>query len=180
MKFVRLGVLGFVFMLSALGVYVCAHEPFDSAKSVDCYIDCIQMEVTTNVVGNRIVERLVPHIVLSFDVRENGQYDVYYGGVNGASLMRSGEMNEELWHQMKAMSCKCGSPFWCRERREIAVATNSVVYMSHSNLDVLRYAVTNTIPVGMNMPIDEVHPLIWTFLSPADTNQFWKKEEWMR
>lgn len=181
MKYVWLVALGIVFVLIVLGLHLYVHEPVDSANPVDCYMDCLQLEMTTNVIGNGIVKHIEPHIVLSFRICKDGRYDLYYGDESGASLMRSGEMNAKLWGRVKAMSWKRVSPFWCPIRRlEMVVATNSVVCVSQDNLDVLRCAVSNAIPVGMRMFIDEVNSLVWNFLSPADTNQFMKKEEWMR
>lgn len=185
MKVIFLVVLGIVSALVTCGMHIRIHEPGGIIDSVDCCMECVQLEVTTNVAGNCIVEHVDPHIVLSFEVYKDGRYDVYYGNKNGASQMRSGEMDKKLWDLMKAMSWRDISPFWCRfwccrRRMEKVVATNSVMCISQEDLEVLHHAVSNAIPNGRRMPIDSVNPLVWKFLSSADANQFWKKEERMR
>lgn len=163
------------------GMYIQYYDPPSINGPVDCYMKCVQLEALTNKIGDSAVVVYDCHYVLRFKFYEDRRYAVYYGNKGGASEMRSGIVNEELWGRLKSIPWRDESSFWRKGRvMRMTVATNSVVCISPEELEVLRYAVSNAVPNGLRMLIDDVNPLVWNFLSPADTNQFWKKEDWMR
>lgn len=124
--------------------------------------------------------------VLAFDFFDDGRYDVYLGEVSlpedshesrgSLVLMRSGMIDAEHRSAVRSLAKEYElSNEWFGRRIDFVMATNSNFVITHEQMDVLRFAVTNAVSNGAQMRRDAVHPLAWQFWDEAETNMFWRQ-----